>query len=216
MPAHSFSLVAPFYDQLSQMVFGRSLYRSQLVHLDLIPAGARVLLIGGGTGRILPALLQQTACREVVFLEASEKMLTKARELVAGHAQASRVVFRLGTEEDLEPGERFDVILTFFFLDLFSPALLEGIARRLLGALAPGGWWLASDFVRPGGPRLRRAGAALLFSAMYLFFRLTCGLSATTLPDWQALLARLGLKSVKSCYFYHGLIRAVACQKAPV
>ena len=214
MPAHSFSLVAPFYDQLSRLVFGRSIYHSQQVHLDLIPAGTRVLLIGGGTGRIVPALLQQTACREVVFLEASDKMLAKARDLVAGQPHAGRVVFRLGTEEDLGPEEKFDVILTYFFLDLFSPALLERISKRLLAALAPGGWWLASDFVCPQGSGLRRAGAALLFNSMYLFFRLTCGLSATALPDWQALLTGFGLKPVKSCYFYHGLIRAVAYRKA--
>jgi tRNA (cmo5U34)-methyltransferase len=213
MPAHSFSPVASFYDRLSGLAFGSSLYRAQAEHLGLIPAGARVLLIGGGTGQILPALLQHTACREVVFLEASDKMLARARQAVASLAEAGRVVFRLGTEEDISQEEKFDVVLTFFFLDLFSSPLLGQITTRLSGALVPGGWWLASDFVHPRGSRLRKGAAALLFSSMYLFFRLTCGLSATRLPDWPAQLSRLGLNQVKSCYFYHGLIRAAAYRK---
>jgi SAM-dependent methyltransferase len=214
MPAHSFNLVTPFYDQLSSLVFGAALYQAQESHLALIPAGARVLLIGGGTGRILPALLQQSACREVVFLEASDKMLAKARELAAGLPDGNRIVFRLGTEEDIGPAEKFDVVLTFFFLDLFSPALLNPITKRLYRALAPGGWWLASDFVCPPGSGLRQAGAALLFRTMYLFFRVTCGISATTLPDWQGQLGGYGLKPAKSCYFYQGLIKASAYQKS--
>jgi tRNA (cmo5U34)-methyltransferase len=212
MPAHSFSLVAPFYDQLSRLVFGTSISRSQQVHLNLIPTGARVLMIGGGTGKLLPALMAQTSCREVVFLEASNKMLAKARELVAGQGYAGRITFRLGTEEDIGPEDKFDVILTHFFLDLFSPAALNKITSRLHQALLPGGWWLVSDFVWPGG-LLRRALAAALFNSMYLFFRLTCGISATTLPNWEDRLAHFHLKPTKSAYFYHGLIKAAAYQK---
>jgi tRNA (cmo5U34)-methyltransferase len=213
MPAHSFSLVTPFYDQLSRLVFGPAIYRSQEMHIHLIPAGARVLLIGGGTGKLLPALMEQTRCREVVFLEASDKMLAKAREQVAGQGYASSIIFRLGTEEDIAPEDKFDVVLTHFFLDLFAPAALNKIISRLHQALLPGGWWLVSDFVRPGGSRLRGALATALFSSMYLFFRLTCGISATTLPNWEDLLAHFHLKSIKSAYFYHGLIKATAYQK---
>jgi SAM-dependent methyltransferase len=214
MPAHSFSLVAPFYDLLSRGVFGPALYRSQEQYLDLVPAGARVLLIGGGTGQILPALLKHTASREIVFLEASDKMLAKARKNAPTQQEACRVIFRLGTEADIGPEEKFDVILTYFFLDLFSPALLNQITHRLHQALVPGGLWLVSDFVKPPGPGLRQAAAACLFRSMYLFFRLTCGISAATLPDWQRVLARHGLIPAKSCYFYSGLIQAAAYQKA--
>ena len=213
MPAHSFSLVSPFYDSLSRLVFGPAIYRSQEMHIHLIPAGARVLLIGGGTGKLLPALMEQARCREVVFLEASDKMLAKAREQVTGQEYAGNIVFRLGTEEDIAPEDKFDVVLTHFFLDLFAPAALNKIISRLHRALVPGGWWLASDFVWPGGSPLRRALASTLFRSMYLFFRLTCGISATTLPDWQNRLAHFHLKSIKSAYFYHGLIKAAAYQK---
>ena len=213
MPAHSFNLVAPYYDQLSTVVFGSSLYRSQLPYLPLIPEGARVLLIGGGTGQVLPAILQQGGCREVLFLESSARMVDKARQRVAVLPDAGRVVFRVGTEDDILPGETFDVVLTFFFLDLFAPALLQQVNGRLHDALKPGGWWLVSDFVHPEGRSSKLLGARLLFGAMYRFFRLTCGISAATLPDWPALLAGYGLKPVKSSYFYRGLIRAAAYRK---
>lgn len=213
MPAHSFNLVAPFYDPLSSLVFGSSLYRSQLPYLALIPAGSRVLLIGGGSGRVLPALLRQTESGEILFLEASARMVARARQAVAGLPGAGRIEFRVGTEEDLGPGERFDVVLTFFFLDLFAPHLLRQVCGRLYQALRPGGWWLASDFVPPRGKGGRQLGASLLLAAMYGFFRLTCGISAASLPDWPALLAGYGLKQIKSSYFYRGLIGAAAYHK---
>jgi tRNA (cmo5U34)-methyltransferase len=213
MPAYSFNPVAPIYDQLSRLVFDGAIDQSQVRYLDLIPGGSRVLLIGGGTGRVLVDLLQQADCREVVFLEASNKMIAKARERVAGHRNAGSVVFRLGTEADISPAEKFDVILTFFFLDLFSPVLLHQVTGQLNRALVPGGWWLISDFIPPRGSLLRRMGATLLFNSMYLFFRVTCGISASRLPDWRGLLGSLGLKPAKSCNYYHGLIQAAAYQK---
>lgn len=215
MPAHSFSRVASFYDALAQLVFGASLLRSQQAHLSLVPDGARVLFIGGGTGKLLLPLLSQTRCREVVFLEASAKMLARAQALI-GPKHAGRVSFRLGTQENLAPEDKFDVILSPFFLDLFAPMLLHKITSRLHQALMPGGCWLVSDFVRLPGRGLRQALAATLLGSMYLFFRLTCGISAASLPDWQQHLAGLGLKPVASAYFYHGLIKSVAYQKAAV
>ena len=50
---------------------------------------------------------------------------------------------------------------------------------------------------------------------MYLFFRITCNISATALPNWENLLQSYSLKSGESWYFYHGLIKSVVLQKTP-
>ena len=84
MPSSSFSLVAPFYDQLAYLVFGRAIKISTTKNYKIYTAPeSQVLIIGGGTGWILKELLQQTSCKSIVYLEASDKMLHKAQQLIS-------------------------------------------------------------------------------------------------------------------------------------
>ena len=213
MLTSSFNLVAPFYDQLASFVFGRSIRLAQLETLKIIPQGAQVLIIGGGTGWILKELLQQTNCSRIVYLEASDKMLHKAQHLLNHTDKADYTIeFRLGTEDSLHPAERFDVVISNFFLDLFAPAPLKHITDKLFNALTPGGFWLVTDFVQPP-KKSKEIWSKLLFKSMYLFFRVTCNISATALPDWQNVLQSYPLISGESWYFYHGLIKSVVLQK---
>jgi hypothetical protein len=52
MPAN-YNNSAWFYDRLSRMVYGRALINAQVYLLQYVPAGASVLIAGGGTGWIL-------------------------------------------------------------------------------------------------------------------------------------------------------------------
>lgn len=215
MSAFSFNLVAPIYDQLAHFVFGRAIKLAQLETLKFIPQGTQVLIIGGGTGWILKELLDKAICSRVVYLEASDKMLNKTRQLISDKDKAANnIEFRLGTEENLHLAEKFDVVISNFLLDLFAPVPLKKITYKLFHALTPGGLWLVTDFVQPQKRGIKIWGD-LLFKSMYLFFRLTCNISASALPDWENLLQSYPLKSGESWYFYHGLIKSVMLQKIP-
>lgn len=185
----SFDLISPLYDALSRIVFGRSLERVQCVFLPKIPPNSTVLLIGGGTGYLLAELLTQCQPRHVLFLEASAKMLTRARRRVQDHPLAGRVEFRHGTEADLPWGEAFGVVIVPFVLDLFPEAVLKfRFLPPLLRVTAPGGCWLVTDFVY--SPRLPHQ---LILKTMYRFFRLVSGIEARQLPDWRRMLTEAGL-----------------------
>ena len=54
--ASNYDNSAAFYDQLSQMVFGKALIRAQLYLLQQVPPNSTVLIVGGGTGWILEEL----------------------------------------------------------------------------------------------------------------------------------------------------------------
>lgn len=189
----SFDLIAPLYDALSRVVFSRSLERAQRVFLPKTPLNSTVLLIGGGTGFLLAELLTQCQPRHVLFLEASAKMLTRARRRVQDHPLAGRVEFRHGTESNLRSGDVFGVIIIPFVLDLFPEAMLKfRFLPPLIRATAPGGSWLVTDFVYSSCLHHR-----LVLKTMYRFFGLVSGIEARQLPDWRRMLAEVGLVSDK-------------------
>ncbi|UOQ55371.1 class I SAM-dependent methyltransferase [Hymenobacter cellulosivorans] len=201
-----FDRVAPFYDPLARLVFGDALQRAQQAALAGLPPGRpRVLIIGGGSGWVLGEVLQRRPDARVLYLEASAMMLAKSRATLLQTApqHAGQVEFRLGTERDLRPDESFDVILTFFFLDLFEPSRLQAILGALNRVRRPGAPWLLADF-RPAQTLWQR----LLLRAMYRFFRLTTGISGRDMPDLHPELRNLGLQLQQQQLFFRGMVEA--------
>ena len=185
----SFDRISLYYDVLAWAVFGRSLERAQAVFLDRIPAGASVLIVGGGTGSLLEPLLTNQHPGRIVYLEASARMLTRATRRVLNRQLLGTVEFRLGDETTLQPDERFDMVITPFVLDLFTAQTLRTrLLPRLRLVLKPGGQWLVTDFVPAIG-----WGRKTLIQAMIWFFRLTANIEAHHLADWQPLMAEMGL-----------------------
>ena len=210
-PDAGFNAVAPFYDRLAKLVFGDQLEKAQLATLPFIPENASVLVVGGGSGWILMQLLQQNHCREIVYLDASEKMLRLTeKKLQQVKPAQTKTELRLGTEKDLKPGETFDVIITNFLLDLFTEPRLQSLLTKLGKTLRPGGFWLVSDFrfIEVKQAWWQKA----LLKSMYLFFKLTCRINAGQLPDWNKALHQHGLIKIKSELFYNQMIEAAVYQ----
>ena len=101
-----FNWIAPLYDPLARVVFGWRLQRAQTVFLDQIPAGAVILIVGGGTGWLLEQVLTHWQPRRVIYLEASARMLERASRRMLNHALVGMVDFRVGNETSLKPGEQ--------------------------------------------------------------------------------------------------------------
>ena len=193
-----FDWVAPVYDALAHAVFGRGLQQAQTVFLqnntdESIPAGASVLLVGGGTGWLLDHILRHCQPKRVVYLELSAQMVARASRRMIRQAMPGAVEFRVDDVANLNADERFDVIMTPFFLDLFTEQTLrQRVLPALQQALKPGGRWLVTDFVNP-----QSGWQKLLLRAMIIFFRLTAGIETRTLVDWQRLLSESGLTQQK-------------------
>lgn len=184
-----FDWIAPVYDALAFVVFGHRLQQAQAAFLNHIPPDASVLLVGGGTGWLLEQLLLNCHPKRVLYLEASAQMLARASRRMVRHSVLGSVEFRLGDENSLKPDERFDVVLTPFVLDLFTEETLRSqLIPQLLKAMNPRGLWIVTDFVQP-----RRNWQKLLLWLMIRFFRLTAGMKAKTLANWQRQLADAGL-----------------------
>lgn len=202
-----FDRVAWFYDVLSALVFGPALRNTQRAALEGLPLGApHVLILGGGTGWVLAEVLRRRPAATVLYLEASPRMLARARARL-NPDQLAQVEFRHGTQQALVPGEVFDAVLTFFVLDCIAAPELPAALDQLHAALRPGGRWLLADF-RPAQRGWRR----LLLAAMFGFFRLTTQLRARALPDLAAALTARGLRGEVKGQFYGKATEAVVFQ----
>ena len=212
-PDAGFDRLASFYDLLAGLVFGHTLRRAQEAALAGLPAGAlRLLIIGGGTGWILGEVLLRCPAAQILYVEASAGMLRQSRATLRRMAAAheSQVEFRLGTEAALKSSETFDVIITFFFLDLFEITRFEAVLRQLNATRRPGGRWLLADFCKP-----KVWWQRALLALMYQFFRVTTGINARQLPAIHAGLAKLGLHPQQQQWFYAGMIEATVFEEQP-
>ncbi|MDO7852222.1 class I SAM-dependent methyltransferase [Hymenobacter convexus] len=203
-----FDRVAWCYDALAGLVFGPAQRLTQRAALAGLPpqAAPHVLILGGGTGWVLTEVLRRRPQSTVLYLEASPKMLARARQRLARECPqaAHQVAFRHGTQAALQPTERFDTIITFFVLDCIAQPELPVALAQLRQAQRADAPWLLADF-RPARGGWRR----WLLAAMYLFFRLTTGLRARSLPDLRTELGKLGLQPQQSFLFFAKSMEAV-------
>ena len=191
--------IARFYDLLARLVFGKSIALAQTHFLKEIPFLANVLVVGGGSGWWMKEFLRSRPHCKIVFIDLSAEMIRLARE---GVQEDKRISFRCGSEESITEVATFDVVITFFFLDLFSSDSLPFLVRRISESLKPGGLWLVSDFVET------RWWHSALLSAMYRFFRFTTGLQNQSLPDWNEILLKNNLRPIDHKTFYSDFIKS--------
>lgn len=207
---NNFDIVAPIYDGLATLTFAGAIRRAQVALLPRVANVDTALVIGGGTGWFLLELLERTAVRRVVYVELSESMLNKSRQLIARRRPEwlSRVDFRLGTEQSLTPADgTFSLVVTNFFLACFGDENAAGMVERLHKWLAPDGRWLFVDFHYPqSGWKLRSAQA--LYKVMFTFFNVFSNLEALRPPKYELGFDRTDLQIETERTFYADMIRA--------
>ena len=203
-PDSGFDRIAWAYDFLAFVIFGHSIKKAQLAFLDTVPPQASVLMIGGGSGWLLKELLIRCQPYQVVYVEASSKMLALSRKAIHCLPAASGVEFRLGNETTITEQACFDVVITPFFLDLFRPPRLANeILPRLFRSLRPQGLWLLTDFT-PSSHWYHR----FLLRTMYGFFEKIARIEARHLPPYADLLVRLGMRKERKASYYGGFIES--------
>ena len=207
MRSVSFDRIAPYYDGLARLVFGRSIQRAQCHFLDRILPGAHVLVVGGGTGWLLPHLLDRPEVAHVTYLETSAEMLAMAQQKVRAWDEDAllKITFVHGNERTLGPEDHFSVVITNFVLDMYEGAALDILMQTLAEHLVPGGIWLFSDF-RLSKNKWHRGWQRGMVYAMYAFFRLTTGLAQQALPPYHQHFVVHGLRMSDERSFFKDFI----------
>lgn len=202
-----FDWIAPHYDVISRVVFGKTTYDSQVWPLPSIRQGSVVLVLGGGSGRILPVLMRVNPSCTVWFVEASSKMLARAAAVMPPE-ERKNITFIHGTEKAIPPQLAFDAIITNFLLDVYPNDEAQTLCRGLMQKLKNQGLWIASDFT-DGGKWWQR----VMLWVMYRFFVITCKIGAVTLPAWEEQLRSVGLAEKQCKGFYGGFIKTIVFQR---
>jgi len=196
--AKGFNLLAPVYSRLTKLIFGKSIERSQLHFLDSVASTDHVLFLGGGSGELLSNLLQKHPTVSVDYIDLSPKMIELAKRKTGN---PSSVNFITGTEQNI-PARSYNVVITNFYLDLFSDKRLNEVIDIIKPRLADNVTWLATDFIS------EKTWHRIFLKAMYVFFKIVTGIEANSLPDWQSALSNAGLKELASKTFYGGFIKS--------
>lgn len=196
--AKGFDLLASVYDTLARWVIGKGIMESQKYFLEKLPAKGRVLMLGGGTGWILPFMTEARPQLSIDYIELSEKMLQHAR----AQPGSDHIRFIRGTQNDI-PAGKYDVVITHFYLDMFTDLTLTRAVLKIKSSMNPQAQWIVTDFVNTTWRH-----RAMLW-IMYRFFRVVAGIEAKTLPAWPEIFAKAGASVQEEKIFSRGFIKAV-------
>jgi tRNA (cmo5U34)-methyltransferase len=195
-----FDKIASVYDAMVKLVYGRSIYNSQINFISELPQKGNVLILGGGTGWILDEISRIAPGLTIWYIEASEVMLRKSKERAK---DTLYIHFIHGTEKNLPEEISYDAIITNFYLDLFPVSKLTQVVRLIISAMKVKGVWLAADFTNQN-----KWWQKILLSVMYKFFKVVSDLEAKTLPPWDVIMLENGLEEKKSKRLYGGFIKS--------
>jgi ubiquinone/menaquinone biosynthesis C-methylase UbiE len=195
-----FDRLAPFYDRLVRLVFGKHMVQAQTYYLHKLENCSCIVILGGGTGWLLKELIAINTNAHIWYIDASAEMIRRSQQRVH---HSTRVTFICGTEEDIPTHVAFDGVITNFYLDLFGPASLKRVVRNIHSFLLPHATWLVTDFVDNG-----KWWQRVLLKAMHIFFRSTTGIEANRLLPLDAFMREAGFATQEVKLFYSGFIQA--------
>jgi ubiquinone/menaquinone biosynthesis C-methylase UbiE len=212
----SFEAIAPWYRTLETVAFGNALQRARVACLDDIASARRALIVGEGNGRFLAALLKRQPLVRIDCVDRSQRMLELARRHVLKTApnEISRVAFLQNDVTAWTPRDRYDLIVTHFFLDCFRTEQVGRIVAKLSQAAAPKATWLLADFKIPEAGFARGYAHAWL-AIMYQFFRSVAAIEARKLVDPSPFLRAEGFVLERQHLFRLGTFKSELWRKQP-
>jgi SAM-dependent methyltransferase len=189
----NFDRVAAYYHWLETLLAGNLMQRCRTTFLARTNHCRRALLAGEGTGKFLVELLRTNPQIQVVCIEHSAGMIEQIRQRLAAAGQDGlRVEFQqMDALHWVPPTEKFDLVVTNFFLDCFGREQLQQLVPSLASSATDDALWLLADFCVPERG-WRRWRAESIIALLYVFFRLTTSLSARRLTPPDHFLAQSG------------------------
>jgi ubiquinone/menaquinone biosynthesis C-methylase UbiE len=185
----NYNHIAWIYDWLAKIVFGGKQELAKQAFLARIPDKANILVVGGGTGKIIDYLGDLNQQLDVDFVEQSANMMFYARKRAVSHL---KINFHQQSILDYKAGD-YDVVLTNFFFDQFSQGQAQLILQHLKAKLIPKGILIFSDFIHNNHICDR-----FVTRIMFVFFQLTVGIRTNTYPPYNYMFSSQGFSTGES------------------
>ena len=206
----NFDRLAPYYHWMEALSGGRLLQRSRTAGLDELKNCRNILSAGEGHGRFAAACMARFPEARLTCVEASAAMICAAK----AHVRHQGIPIRWQNAELLlwHSDEKFDAIVTCFFLDCFAQDELAAVVEKLANLAAPQAVWLIVDFSIPARGFVRWRARAV-HALMYAFFRRAVALPARRLTPPDALLQAHGFRLLARREYSCGLLRSDVWQR---
>jgi ubiquinone/menaquinone biosynthesis C-methylase UbiE len=185
---NNFDWIAPVYDQLKFIVFGRTLERATSEILESVKPSDTVLIVGGGTGKVLNYLTHVTC---IDYVEKSKNMIRKAKR-----RNQKGIHFIHCDFLEWETAKKYDFILLPFFLDVFDEANLIKVVKKVKTLSKPTSLIQVTDFQKSNS-----FVKSFLIKLMYFFFRHVSSLEGSKILQLHEVMVNERFK-VKQTYFY--------------
>lgn len=136
-------------------------------------------------------------------------MIAEARSNLRRHGlHAGAIQFLEVDALEWEPGEqRYDWVVTPFFLDCFRPDQLELLIPKLAATTRQQAHWLIAEF-QEASSEWRRCRSQCILALMYAFFRLVTRLPASALAPPDGHLQRAGFVLAERREWEWGLLKS--------
>lgn len=184
-----YNRLAGVYDLLKCVVFGDVLDKAELKSVEWLKNCDTVLMLGGGTGLFLEALVRLNI-KQIIYVELSDGMMAKAKQRVSEiKYKESEIIFIQKSWEEYTPEIKVDSIVCNFFFDMFPEEVIQKIIGHYAESSHPGTLWYVTDFsLKSDSTRLHRG----LVNMMYVFFVAFCKIEAKQLPSIFTCFERCG------------------------
>lgn len=200
----NFDRLARVYRWMEWLTFGPVLGQCRCTFLETMQESRAALVIGDGDGRFTARLLQCNPHIHVEAIDASEPMLHQL--LRRAGTNAKRVHARIGDARGLIAfSQKFDLVVTHFFLDCLTTLEVELMARSIRGKLEPGAQWVISEFAVPEN-LYGKLFAQPLVRALYLAFGILTELKIHRLPRYHDALVQAGFELIREQKRLKGLL----------
>lgn len=171
-----YNKISHHYDRLAKLVFGNKQELAKKANIELTRHAQKILIVGGGTGRILEYIADVNNKTTVDFVELSNRMVGYANKRKIQGLNVS--FFPMDIEEF--NGSGYDIIITNFFFDQLTEERSFRILKQLKGKLSHNGLVLFSDFLNPADAKNKA-----IHAIMKMYFRLTINLRVNRYPDYE-------------------------------
>ena len=211
----TYDRVVPIYDFSKTLLFLGSIQRCQNHYLPLLKESKTLLIIGGGTGKIIDDIQKHCNFEALDYVDNSPKMIASAEQHIQKqHPQMKeKIKFHALDVFNYSPASMHDAIIVPFALDCFTNEQLNNLGDKLTEWLASDGLLLFSDFHESKSSGSSRLLSRLITRTLYFILNTICRLRIDELPDFERMFKNQPWVLLGEHTFFFGVLKSYAYKR---